>query len=290
MHCTKDDKAVSSHFEVTFPLILAYNGSFSITFTLQRGTTLEFKQGVYYLHGDNGSGKTTFLNMLALTTGNIGKKACADTGAIKFNGQAYNAKGFDYIGAAEIREKSYCIFPQKVFFLPVSTRDNYMVLNGSDKQRAQSFSSQEYPDLLSGGQQQKTLMDIVLDAEKPVWFLDEPLTNLDAERRYYFWTTLARAYQKKLTTIFFIDHWMGKKIKADKHFQHLSTLQVLTENRQKNSPPETGSRHIQIFENNNPQDFFSQQIQQVQEKKVVKKSVNPLFLRKDQGVKGKHEE
>ncbi len=290
MHCIKDDNVVSSHFEITFPLILAYDGSFSITFTLQRETTLEFKRGVYYLHGDNGSGKTTFLNMLALTAGNIGKKAGADAGTVKFNGQAYNGKGIDYIRAAEIREKSYCIFPQKVFFLPVSTRDNYMVLNGSDKKKAESFSSQQYPDFLSGGQQQKILMDIVLDEKKPVWFLDEPLTNLDAERRLYFWTTLERAYQKKLSTIFFIDHWMGKKIKADKHFRHLNTLRVFTENRQKNSPPEIGFRHIEIFENNDPQDFFFQQIRQVQKEKVVKKSVNPLFLRGDWGVKGKHEE
>ncbi|MBL7208346.1 MAG: AAA family ATPase, partial [Desulfobacterales bacterium] len=83
MHCIKDDNVVSSHFEITFPLILAYDGSFSITFTLQRETTLEFKRGVYYLHGDNGSGKTTFLNMLALTAGNIGEKARADAGTVK---------------------------------------------------------------------------------------------------------------------------------------------------------------------------------------------------------------
>lgn len=251
-------------FEIIFPLILTFDGSFKITFSLQKETTLEFKQGLYYLHGDNGAGKTTLLNMLALTTGGIGEAAGTDKGTIKFNGEAYNGKGFNYIRAAEIREKSFCIFPQKAFFLPVSTRDNYMVLNGSDKQKAASFSAHEYPDLLSGGQQQKILMDIVLDEKKPVWFLDEPLSNLDAERRHYFWMTLERAYRKELATIFFIDHQMGEKIKHDKNFENLSRLRVSTENRQKHSPPEIEVRHIEIYENNDPQDFFGRQIQQVQ--------------------------
>ncbi len=254
----------AGRFEITFPLILTHNASFSITFTLEDGDALEFKQGVYYLHGDNGSGKTTLLNMLALTAGSIGGAAGPGKGTIKFNGETYNARNFNYIRAAEIREKSFCIFPQKAFFLPVSTRDNYMILNGSDRQKAASFSAHEYPDLLSGGQQQKILMDIVLDAKKPVWFLDEPLTNLDAERRHYFWMTLQKAYRQELATVFFIDHWMGKKIKDDKNFEHLSTLRVVTENRQKNSPPNIDSRHIEIFENNDPQDFFGRQIQQVQ--------------------------
>ncbi len=251
-------------FEITFPLILTHDASFRITFTLESSDTLEFKQGVYYLQGDNGSGKTTLLNMLALTAGRIGAATGPDKGTIKFNGETYNAKRFNYIRAAEIREKNFCIFPQKAFFLPVSTRDNYMILNGSDRQKAASFSAHEYPDLLSGGQQQKILMDIVLDDKKPVWFLDEPLTNLDAERRHYFWMTLQKAYRQELATVFFIDHWIGKKVKDDKNFEHLNTLRVSTETRQKNSPVNIDSRHIEIFENNDPQDFFGRQIQQVQ--------------------------
>jgi len=281
---------MGNFFDITFPLILTYDDSFSITFTLQKGTTLKLKQGVYYLHGDNGSGKTTFLNMLALTAGSIGEKAARNKGTIKFDDEAYNGKGFDHIRAAEIRENSFCTFPQKAFFLPVSARDNYIVLNGSDRKRADAFSPSEYPDLLSGGQQQKVLMDIVLDGQKPVWFLDEPLTNLDAERRHYFWKTLEKAYQKELKTVFFIDHWMGRNIMDDRNFRKLTTLRVFTENRQKNRSPNINFRHIEIFENNDPQEFFLQQVQHVEKEKVTKKSVNPLLLKGDWGVKGKNEE
>jgi len=270
MLCTKEDKVMQSHFEITFPLVLAHNGSFIITFTLQQGTTLGFNQGVYYLQGDNGSGKTTFLNMLALTAGHVGAKDNNNMGTIKFNNQAYNGKGFNHIKAAEMRENSFCIFPQKAFFLPVSTRDNYIVLNGSDKQKEAGFSSQEYPDLLSGGQQQKVLMDIVLDEKKPVWFLDEPLANLDAERRHYFWMTLDKAYQKELAIVFFIDHWMGQNIVHDSNFRHYNTLQVVSENRHKNRLPETDHKQIEIYENNDPQEFIRQQIQKAESEKTVK--------------------
>ena len=251
---------MNSHFKVTFPLVLESNGTFTIKFTLQTGSLLEFKKGVYYLVGDNGSGKTTFLNMLALISGCIGKKANNHKGTIRFNGEAYNSKNFNHIRAAEIREESFCIFPQKVFFLPISTRDNYIILNGSENIIAESFSSQEYPDLLSGGQQQKILMDFLLDEKKPVWFLDEPLANLDAERRHYFWKTLDRAYRKELSTVFFIDHWMGMEVKNDDNFRYFNMLKVYTENRQKNKPPDIGFRTIEIYENNSPQEFFDLQI------------------------------
>jgi len=250
-------------FEVTFPLVLGGDGPFTITFTSQRDETLEFKKGMYYLCGDNGSGKTTFVNMLALIAGRIGKKANNGKGAIKFDGENYSGEYFNHIKAAEIREKSFCIFPQKAFFLPVSTRDNYIILNGSEKKKSESFSSLESPDLLSGGQQQKILMDIVLDDKKPVWFLDEPLTNMDSERRHYFWRTLDSAFKRELRTIFFIDHWIGGEIKNDDNFQCNSKLHVSIETRQKNKPPDKVVKNIEIYENNSPEEFIIEQIQKV---------------------------
>jgi len=267
----KGDDTMKSHFEVTFPLVLDFDGAFNITFGLQKGDFFEFSKGMYFLSGDNGVGKTTFVNLLALIAGQIGEKA-KDKGTIRFNGEAYNRKGFDYLKAADIREKYFCVFPQKTFFLPVSTRDNYIVLNGSEMERAADFSSQESPDLLSGGQQQKRLMDIVLDAKKPVWFLDEPLTNMDVERRLYFWKTMEKAFNKELYIAFFIDHYLDKVIKKDETFQHRRTLSVSMENRQQDNSSDNGYNFIEIYENSAPEEFFIRQIKKIEKEKALKEN------------------
>jgi ABC-2 type transport system ATP-binding protein len=254
----KGDKPMVSHFEIIFPLILDHDDSSTIKFNSEKSESLEFKKGIYYLCGDNGSGKTTFLNILSLIAGCIGKKATGG-GSVRFNGEAYNGDDFNYLRAGDIREKSFCIFPQKAFFLPVSTRDNYIILNGTDKGKEKTFSSRESPDLLSGGQQQKILMDIVLDDKKPVWFLDEPLTNMDSERRKYFWNTLKNAYKRGLDMIFFIDHWLDHVIKNDVDFQHHDTLKVTMENRQKGKAPNVELQRIEVYGNGSPNDFFNRQ-------------------------------
>jgi ABC-type multidrug transport system ATPase subunit len=146
-----------------------------------------------------------------------------------------------------------------------------MVLNGSDQKRAETFSRRENPDLLSGGQQQKILMDIVLDEKKPVWFLDEPLSNLDVERRHYFWKSLDSAFQRGVGTIFFIDHWMGAGIKNNTNFRILNTLRVYTESYQ-NESPEMEFKQIDIYENNSPRDFFHSQITGIEREKRHEKT------------------
>ena len=244
-------------FEITFPLVLECSSTFSISFDLKAGPKLELNKGIYFFKGDNGSGKTSFLNMISLVAGSIGPKSTANSGNIQFNNKDYNKDKFTHIRAAEMREKYFCIFPQKVFFLPVSSYDNYKMLNGSDQLKAKVFSKSEYPDYLSGGQQQKLLMDIVLDEKKPVWFLDEPLANLDKKMRCYFWKTLDNAYKKELKTICYIDHWLGEEIESNIDFHYYNSLQVsVTYNKKTN----TKLRNIDIFENTLPERFINKQI------------------------------
>ncbi len=222
--------------------------------------------------------------MLSLIAGYIGTKAETYEGMIKFREDVYYEKSFNHIKAAKIREKFFCIFPQKVFFLPISTRDNYAILNGTEKAKTESFSPRESPDLLSGGQQQKILMDILLDSKKPVWFIDEPLTNLDPESCHYFWETLYRAYQKALSTIFFIDHSMGMEISQDPHFRHFNTIRAFSENHRDKKDNRLGFKSIEIYTNNAPESFFLQQINKIEQKITFKKNISPLLLNEDWGV------
>ena len=275
---------MDGRFDVTFPLVLDWDGCFSITFTLQRGRQMAFTRGIYYLEGDNGSGKSTFISMLSLTAGAIGNHAATGPGTVVFNGTAYNEKGFDHIRAAEIRETFFCVFPQKAFFLPVSVRDNYLVLNGSDPKKAAGFSDRQNPDFLSGGQQQKILMDIALDEKRPVWFLDEPLANLDAERRHYFWKTLKTARGKGLGTIFLIDHWMGEKIRQHRDFERFNGLRVFIENRKGGGGPEIEFKKINIYANPVPDEFLDDQIRKTQGDRARNKTPDALRLEGDWGA------
>ncbi|MBI9086338.1 MAG: ATP-binding cassette domain-containing protein [Desulfobacterales bacterium] len=246
-------------FSVSFPLVLRCEGDIALTFASARGASLAFDPGLYFLCGDNGSGKTSFLNMLALIAGQVGKMAGGCPGGIRYNGEAYGGSRFDCFRAADIREKYFCIFPQKAFFLPVSSRDNYLILNGTDRAKADEFSDGENPDLLSGGQQQKILMDIVLDEKKPVWFLDEPLANLDARRRVYFWQILHRACMGQDRTLFYIDHWMGPEIKRHPRFTHHDTLHVAVEKGLAGQRDDHNGKTIDIFHNPDPAAFFLDQ-------------------------------
>lgn len=246
--------------EVIFPLELNWDRSFSITFTLQGGDRMVFDDGFHYLTGDNGSGKTSFINVLSLTAGDIGDRRSKDRGTVIFDGTPYNGRGFDHIRAAGTREAYFCIFPQKAYFLPVSTRDNYWMLNGADPAAAKRFSANQFPALLSGGQQQQILMDIVLDPEKPVWFLDEPLTHLDAERRLFFWKTLRGAYRKAVKTVFFIDHWMGEEIRQSAQFNPSGTLVAALQSRDGRRHDAAEFKKIHILSNPSPEAFFDQQI------------------------------
>jgi len=262
--------------EVIFPIVLDCGDRFNLTFSLRTGSRIVFKRGLYYLSGDNGSGKTSFLNLLSLSAGRIAPSTDNHRGTVIFNGTPYNNKGFDFIRAADIRENAFAIFPQKAFFLPVSSRDNYRVLNGSDEEKAKTFSDREFPDLLSGGQQQKLLMDIVLNRSKPIWFLDEPLANLDAERRLYFWKRVHTAFVDGVETIFFIDHWMGNDVARDPDFSLVNTLRVFSQNRKEGGGVEF--KAIKIYENSDPDTFFRQQMHRTKKEKTFRKKSSPLVL------------
>jgi len=274
---------MDSRFDVMFPLVLEWDGLFSITFTLKKSGRMAFTDGIYYLEGDNGSGKTTFLSLLSLTAGIIGKQIGKNRGNIAFNGTSYHGKAFGPVRAAQIREKYFCVFPQKAFFLPVSTRDNYMILNGSDPEKAKTFPADQLPDLLSGGQQQKVLMEIVLDEKRPVWFLDEPLTNLDVERRHYFWTILQNAFEKELRTIFFIDHQMRETIKSDPDFFLVNTLRVFMENRLGHGDRNIEYKQIDLYVNRSPKTFLEQRIQ---DEGTVRKTPDARCLSGNWGAAG----
>jgi len=214
------------NFEICFPLILNFNKQSGIRFDLLQqsdSSILTIGKGFYYIQGENGSGKSSFLSMLALLSGSIGKKASKQQGYIKYNNTLYNKKNFNCIKAAKIREKDFCIFTQEVFFLPgISSRRMYSILNSSDK--SISIPRSEKPNFLSGGQQQSRYMDILFKHDKPVWFLDEPFNNLDNNNKIKFWN-LIKNIKHDNNIYFLIDHSLTDYINKENSqlFANIST-------------------------------------------------------------------
>lgn len=174
------------------PLIHRFNRHSNISFDMNGDNTLEFSDGIYYLDGENGSGKSTFLSILALTSGTVGMGYSRNDvfrgspATIKFedrHGEVYDMRLIDSLDAADIRERHFCIFPQRVYLFPgLSSWLNNKLLNGDRGTRA--FSKDEYPDTLSAGRKQIRSIEILLnDPNRRVWFLDEAFSSLHRDSR-----------------------------------------------------------------------------------------------------------
>jgi energy-coupling factor transporter ATP-binding protein EcfA2 len=261
MQLKLDESMTTQGFDITFPLEMTFDSRHAIRFSLDGRQTLTIGSGLFLLVGDNGSGKTTFLNLLALTAGEVGvRRKNSPAGVIAFDGESYRHAGFNAASAADLRQAHFAIFPQNVFFLPLPARDNYRLLNGTG--RALRFPARQYPQHLSGGQQQQMLLDMVLDIAKPVWFLDEPVTNLDQHHRRRFWQRLADALQHPPRIVFLIDHAVPPP-STDTHL--LAALQVTVVARESGQRFHWGRHRFEIIELKDPQTFVNQQLTQLPE-------------------------
>ncbi len=266
-------------FKITFPLFQEFNGDGSITFNLKNSGNLpDFINGIYYLHGDNGSGKSTFLSMLALLSGYIGKTA--KRGTIEYGSYSYNDKAFDNNKAARIREKYFCIFSQEVFFLNgPSVQENYNILNGGNENNTLPFK-EKYPYLLSGGQQQRIFMDIILQNSKKVWFLDEPFNNLDAVNTHNFWKLLGKTYSESPKIIFIVDHHGIKEIvKRNDETPVFHTIGVIEAKKNDKTPVRLKKwlcNFLSLFNQNFKKNVFCKDSEEERSEIKVLKIIDPL--------------
>jgi len=250
-------------FQINFPLRLNFNKHSHIEFNLinnnQKGSKLHFNKGFYYLEGENGSGKSSFLSMLALLSGDIGKKSKGHNGSIQFNNTNYNDLKFNYLKAAVIREQNFCIFTQEVFFLPgITSRKMYSVLNSSNENSLNIYKDipkSERPNFLSGGQQQSRYMDIVFKKKKPVWFLDEPFNNMDNRNKIKFWEIIKNVNNISSKIFFLIDHGLNKIVKNNEHFEVYNKIISSTNNNE-----QVEKYNITIYKLINPDLFIENEI------------------------------
>ena len=136
----------------------------SISFSILPG-------GIFNFHGSNGIGKTTFLNTIAY--------AISDSGKVLFNDKDLTINQSTYIpidmgGYPTLQVKQNL----EIF---ASLNDNHLALVPSVK----VFELDEYLDSdlqsLSTGWQKRVLLSTLLFTQTPIWIIDEPFSNLDAD-------------------------------------------------------------------------------------------------------------
>ena len=188
-----------------------------------KGVSCEFEEGKFYaIVGHSGSGKTTFLSMLA----GLGQPTA---GEITAGAQSRTIKE---IGSERHRREDVSVIYQSFNLFPtLSITENVMYpmqINGRSaaeaKERAatllaavglEDVDGRKLPAMLSGGQQQRVAIARALASDAKVILADEPTGNLDSENGRNIIDLLKRLVREAGYCVIVVTHDLGIAAQAD---------------------------------------------------------------------------
>ena len=188
-----------------------------------KGVSCEFEEGKFYaIVGHSGSGKTTFLSMLA----GLGQPTA---GEITAGAQSRTIKE---IGSERHRREDVSVIYQSFNLFPtLSITENVMYpmqINGRSaaeaKERAATLlaavglgdvDGRKLPAMLSGGQQQRVAIARALASDAKVILADEPTGNLDSENGRNIIDLLKRLVREAGYCVIVVTHDLGIAAQAD---------------------------------------------------------------------------
>ncbi len=183
--------------------------------TIFRNANVSFEQGKFYaIIGNSGSGKTTFLSLLA------GLDAPKE-GEILFDGEDISKKGY-----ANHRRDHICLVFQNYNLIDYMTPlENIRLLNKKASKQILMDLGLEEEELkrnvlkLSGGQQQRVAIGRALAADNPVILADEPTGNLDEKTADGIVRILKDAAHKENKCVIVVTHSKRLAAQADEVYE-----------------------------------------------------------------------
>ena len=166
-------------------VIYEYRNSYQ-TVRAVDGVSCEFEQGmVYAIVGSSGSGKTTFLSLLAgldvPTSGSIGLDGCStaeiDRDEYRLNHVSVIYQNFNLFQHLTVLENA--AYPLYVRKLPGKEADSL----AREKLLQVGLKEEQFkrlPNMLSGGEQQRVAIARALASGSEIILADEPTGNLDS--------------------------------------------------------------------------------------------------------------
>jgi len=165
--------------------------------------SFSIKEGEFIaLSGVSGSGKTTFLRVLA------GLEECR--GVIKVDGKSWleDTKAIP----PQQREIGF-VFQDYALFSNMSVRENLMYVSKDESLLRRLLDITEltgleecYPDTLSGGQQQRVALCRALMSRPKLLLMDEPLSALDSKMRLKLQHEIKTIHKEFKTTTIMVSH------------------------------------------------------------------------------------
>ncbi len=170
------------------------------------------KNSCVALYGKSGSGKTTFLRIIA-------GLAMPEEGRIAFNGKVVFSSEERINMPAQKREVGF-VFQDYALFPNFTVYKNLLYVNRDRDKIEELMTIMElkelagrYPDKLSGGQKQRVALARAIAVNPAILLLDEPLSALDNGMRSLLQDEIAKIGRLFPITIFLVSHDTGEILK-----------------------------------------------------------------------------
>jgi iron complex transport system ATP-binding protein len=166
--------------------------------------------------GENGSGKSSFLKVLARVLAPSGGEIRYDGRPLESIPRRETARAFAYVP-----QSVDLVFPIRSLDLVLQGRAphgrGFVAESAADRRRAlEAMRACDVEALadrdaaaVSGGERRRVFLARALAQEAEVWLLDEPTAGLDPRHRLEYLETLWRVHGERRTTVLLVTHEIG---------------------------------------------------------------------------------